>query len=290
MVTEKDFNTLLSKKVNFDAEGHVTNINTSGLVTESGFAKMFSERAEADGYVKKAEISTFITEDDAGRLISNAKIRADQIDLVGAVTIKSLASDVLDSLNSKLSAGDFGSLAFQNAVEVAQLGSTIVVGGYLNTDLIKVRRIDADAGFIGGFRIEHGILHWKSYDYFGNDSRSLKLGVSETDTDGIVDVSFNAATEGRFGIKAVGSNEGGAAIYASSKSSGQSYPNTHNTYAGYFDGEVYVKGSVSSELCLAEDFGCIKSKNADGTISYYKGVDLDFGSLKFRKGLLVATA
>lgn len=85
LVTTDDFNVLLSKKVSFDAGGHITNINTSGLVTTAEFAQMFSERAEADGYAKRAEISTFITEDDAGRLISNAVISADQIRFNGNI-------------------------------------------------------------------------------------------------------------------------------------------------------------------------------------------------------------
>lgn len=79
-------------------------------------------------------------------------------------------------------------------------------------------------------------MFWKAGDYFGNDSRSLKLGVSQTDMDGVVDVAFNAATQGRFGVKVVGSNTGGAAIYASSKSSGQSYPVSANSYAGFLTG------------------------------------------------------
>lgn len=85
LVTTDDFNVLLSKKVNFDSGGHITNISTSGLVTEAGFAQMFSDRAEFDGYVKRAEISTFITQDDAGRLISNATISADQIRFNGNI-------------------------------------------------------------------------------------------------------------------------------------------------------------------------------------------------------------
>lgn len=89
LVTTDDFNVLLSKKVNFDSGGHITNISTSGLVTESSFAQMFSEKAYADGYVKRAEISTFITEDEAGRLISNAVISAEQIKLEGLVTANS---------------------------------------------------------------------------------------------------------------------------------------------------------------------------------------------------------
>lgn len=85
LVTTADFNTLLSKKVTFDSSGHVSNISKNGLVTTTAFAQMFSERAEADGYVKRADISTFITEDDAGRLISNARINADQIRFNGNI-------------------------------------------------------------------------------------------------------------------------------------------------------------------------------------------------------------
>lgn len=93
LVTTADFNTLLSKKITFDASGHVSNISTSGLVTEAEFAQMFSEKAMADGYVKRAEISTFITEDDAGRLISNATIKADNINFEGS-TVKISANNI----------------------------------------------------------------------------------------------------------------------------------------------------------------------------------------------------
>lgn len=93
LVTTDDFNVLLSKKVTFDAAGRVSNISTSGLVTTADFAQMFSESAEADGYVKRAEISTFITEDEAGRLISNATIKADKIDFEGS-TVKITADNI----------------------------------------------------------------------------------------------------------------------------------------------------------------------------------------------------
>lgn len=127
LVTTDDFNVLLSKKVNFDAEGHITNISTSGLVTEAGFAQMFSERAEADGYVKRAEISTFITEDDAGRLISNAVISADQIRFNGNI----VANDtfVVDTE---------GNLTLNN----------IIANGFIN----------ATSGYIGGLNINENSI------------------------------------------------------------------------------------------------------------------------------------
>ena len=87
LVTTSNFNTLLSKKVTFDANGKVTNISTSGLVTTSDFAGLFASQATEDGLVKKADISTFITSDQAGNLISNATIQADQINFTGKTII-----------------------------------------------------------------------------------------------------------------------------------------------------------------------------------------------------------
>lgn len=116
----------------------------------------------------------------------------------------------------------------------------ILQDGSIETRNAKIYgTVHAQDGKIGGFTIESGRLFWKAGDYFGNDSRSLKLGVSQTAMDGVVDVAFNAATQGRFGVKVVGSNTGGAAIYASSKSSGQSYPISANSYAGFLTG-VYM--------------------------------------------------
>ena len=134
-----------------------------------------------------------------------------------------------------------------------------------------------DGARIGGFTVERGRLFWKARDYFGGDSRSLKLGVSGTDTEGIVDVSFNAATTGRFGIKAVGSNMGGAAIYASRNSSGFTYPDLNNTYAGYFDGGVHVNGNMYCDMILANEFGTGWTLSG-GTYNYRKGVS---GSLQW---------
>lgn len=167
-----------------------------------------------------------------------------------------------------------------------------ITGRLIGTDVELTGIINAESGKVGGFTIDSGRLYWKARDYFGSDSRSLKLGVSQTDMEGIVDVSFNAATQGRFGIKAVGSNLGGAAIYASSKSSGQSYPISANTYAGYFDGGVHVNGNVYCGIILANEIGTSWGLGNNGTYSYTKGLTKDVSMLggiemRFVNGLLV---
>jgi len=174
LVTTDDFNVLLSKKVNFDAEGHITNISTSGLVTEAGFAQMFSERAEADGYVKRAEISTFITEDDAGRLISNAVISADQIrfngnivandtfvvDTEGNLTLNNITANNLTA-NSGVFKGDIiqgdginrmnadGSVSFANGkISWGMNGSPIIEGKIVTSFAGKRIEVDPETSSI----------------------------------------------------------------------------------------------------------------------------------------------
>lgn len=343
IVTTAKYNKLMSQY--FDENGQLKNM--AGLVTSSdfsgaidainenfgnyvkvtSFAGLFAQEVKNDSnIVKQADISVFITENEAGELISKAQIRADQIDLKGAVTFESFNSSLKDTINGKADSSSLGTLAYKNniakdllnadlsnlidgkmnssdagklayvdSVEAAQLGSTIIVGGYLNTDYIKVNRIDAQGARVGGFTIDSGRLHWKANDYLGGDSRSLKLGASSSNTDGVVDVAFNAATTGRFGVKAVGSNSGGAAIYASTGT--LTYPGSSMTYAGFFVGSTSVRGELDSDCCASKGFRFITGRNSDGTYTYNEGVnwgngaaqnpDLDKIRLIVRGGIIV---
>lgn len=143
LVTNDDFNVLLSKKITFDAEGHVSNISTSGLVTESGFTQLFTEQAEADGYVKRAEISTFITEDDAGRLISNAVISADQIRFNGNIVA-----------NNTFFVDEAGNLTLNNIT-----AKDAILNNVTANDIV-LNNMTATGGKIGGFDINsYGLIN-----------------------------------------------------------------------------------------------------------------------------------
>lgn len=246
LVTTADFNTLLSEKVTFDSSGHISNISTNGLVTTAKFAQLFSERAEADGYVKRAEISTFITEDDAGRLISNAVIQADNINFLGKTTI-----------NGNFVVDKNGNLTLKNV--------TAENGTFSGT-------VNASDGNIGGFKINDGKLEWKAYGYFGKDPRQLQIGASSSDYDGMIDIKFNAATTGLFGVKAIGANFGGAAIYGSTGS--MTYPSSSMTFAGFFVGPVDVRDTghgITSDVCASKSFRVITERTPSG-YGYHEGV------------------
>lgn len=292
-------------------------IDTAGWITTADANKLYASKTLENGQT----IISYINQTAGSTTIHSSKIN-----LQGAVSFTSLNSSLQSTINGKANSSSLGSLAYKNqvakdllsadlsslidgkadssslgtlaykeAVEAAQLGSTIVVGGYLNTDYIKVKRIDAQGARVGGFTIDSGRLYWKAYDYFGEDSRSLKLGVSKYNTDGIVDVNFNAATTGRFGVKAVGSNAGGAAIYASTGT--LTYPGSSMTYAGFFVGPTSVRGELDSDYCASKGFRFITGRNSNGTYTYNEGVnwgngaaqnpDLDKIRLIVRGGIIV---
>ena len=206
IITTAKYNRLIS--VYFDENGELR--NKSGLVTTANFSKLFAEGVDNNGLVKSADLKVYVKRDEFGDLVSGVTIRADQIELEGLVTANGYFKVLTD-----------GSIETRNA----------------NISGI----VKATSGKIGGFTIDSGRLVWKGYDYFGNDSRSLKLGVSDVSTEGVVDVSFGAATTGRFGVKAVGRTANSAAIYGSSQSV-QSYPTGDTVWAGFFDGYIYADG------------------------------------------------
>ena len=179
----------------FNSDGTLK--NTSGLVTGNGtFATLFANAVVDGKIVKQADISTFITADQAGNLISNASIRADKVvfegtsvkiaskylDINGAVTFNSFNADLQGTINGKATTGyvdtaktdainsaastaqskvdalsnTLGSLAYKSAVEKAMLGTTLINGGYIRTDLIDTSTLTVtDGAKIGYFTIQN---------------------------------------------------------------------------------------------------------------------------------------
>lgn len=184
----KVLNTQISAQVT-RVDSLMQRIDTAGWITTADGNKIYASKELENGNTLISYIN---------QAAGETTIHSSKINLEGAVTITALHSDLQTVINSKIDRDGLGKLAFEDAVEYAKLGTTIVVGGYLNTDLIKVRHIEAVSGFIGGFTIEGGRLVWTRSGYFGGTSRSLKLG-SGTSKEGVVNVTFNAETDGRFG-------------------------------------------------------------------------------------------
>ena len=254
----KVLNTQISAQVT-RVDSLTQRIDTAGWITTSDGNKIYASKELGNGNTLISYIN---------QAAGETTIHSSKINLEGAVTITALHSDLQTMINSKIDRDGLGKLAFEDAVEYAKLGTTIVVGGYLNTDYIRVKRIDADGAKVGGFTIDNGRLVWKAGDYFGDISRSLKLGYSTTSKEGVVHVTFNPATDGNFGISAIGAGFGGsAAIYGSTNLKTPKYPDNY-IYAGFFDGNVRVLGDVTANGFFPSDGnGSYWSVISDSTIT-----------------------
>lgn len=254
----KVLNTQISAQVT-RVDSLTQRIDTAGWITTTDGNKIYASKELENGNTLISYIN---------QAAGETTIHSSKINLEGAVTITALHSDLQTMINSKIDRDGLGKLAFEDAVEYAKLGTTIVVGGYLNTDYIRVKRIDADGAKVGGFTIDNGRLVWKAGDYFGDISRSLKLGYSTTSKEGVVHVTFNPATDGNFGISAIGAGFGGsAAIYGSTNLKTPKYPDNY-IYAGFFDGSVRVLGDVTANGFFPSDGnGSYWSVISDSTIT-----------------------
>ena len=254
----KVLNTQISAQVT-RVDSLTQRIDTAGWITTSDGNKIYASKELENGNTLISYIN---------QAAGETTIHSSKINLEGAVTITALHSDLQTMINSKIDRDGLGKLACEDAFEYAKLGTTIVVGGYLNTDYIRVKRIDADGAKVGGFTIDNGRLVWKAGDYFGDISRSLKLGYSTTSKEGVVHVTFNPATDGNFGISAIGAGFGGsAAIYGSTNLKTPKYPDNY-IYAGFFDGNVRVLGDVTANGFFPSDGnGSYWSVISDSTIT-----------------------
>ena len=254
----KVLNTQISAQVT-RVDSLTQRIDTAGWITTADGNKIYASKELENGNTLISYIN---------QAAGETTIHSSKINLEGAVTITALHSDLQTMINSKIDRDGLGKLAFEDAVEYAKLGTTIVVGGYLNTDYIRVKRIDANGAKVGGFTIDNGRLVWKAGDYFGDISRSLKLGYSTTSKEGVVHVTFNPATDGNFGISAIGAGFGGsAAIYGSTNLKTPKYPDNY-IYAGFFDGNVRVLGDVTANGFFPSDGnGSYWSVISDSTIT-----------------------
>lgn len=141
-----------------DANGNLVLTSAAGAVITSDMAKIYATK---DGV--SAELATKVTYDPAtGAVTSKILLTADQINLKGSVTFDMFNSDLQTTVNSKVTQSDIdksisnlnlGDLAFLSTVEKAKLGTTIIEGGYIKSELLHVTEIYATKGTVGGFTI-----------------------------------------------------------------------------------------------------------------------------------------
>ena len=249
----------------WDDEGNLLGFRNVGMLRsvagEDGSLTLFSDFYDAEGTKKHSASFRLSSSADGSSLLFDA----DQINFLGKTVI-----------NNKFIVDKSGNVTMNN---------------FTANDANITGNVIARTGRIGGFTIEDGTLLWQQADYFGHQSRELHLGASQESDSAVVDVFFNAATTGTFGVRAIGGNAGGAAIFGSQYTTGEAQytkPKMDEYYAGFFCGNVCCTNSVSARKfsVIEKDYAAEGNKGWEG-IDFDYNVDLDHYRLQVRGGIIV---
>lgn len=139
----------------FDSKGKLK--SSAGAVLTTEFAGLFSTAFTNKGGVVKGEISSFITKDAAGTLISNATIQADKINLTGHCMNFSGGQITITTPNFKLDST--GSIWCQNGTFSGTV--TGVHGSFKTLDCV-----DSNGNVVGNIQFGSDGRMWLSGDMY----------------------------------------------------------------------------------------------------------------------------
>lgn len=140
-----------------DGKVHTLEEKSAGYVSRDDYAGLFAEYAKNSSLVARADIAAFITKDEAGNMISAAKISADQV-LINANHILSITGNYLtiDTDNFK----------------VAQDGTVTCNKGVFND--AEVNGVITSNGEDFTIKIDNGVI------YFITDEATYHLGLNSS--------------------------------------------------------------------------------------------------------------
>lgn len=147
----------------FDANGKL--LASAGAVLNKEFAGLFSTAFTNKGGVVKSEISSFITKDTAGNMISNATIQADKINLTGHCMNFSGGQITITTPNFKLDST--GSIWCQNGTFS---GTVTGVDGSFKT----LNCVDSNGNVVGNIQFGSDGRMWFSGDMYHQGYDSAK--------------------------------------------------------------------------------------------------------------------
>lgn len=147
----------------FDANGKL--LASAGAVLNKEFAGLFSTAFTNKGGVVKSEISSFITKDTAGNMISNATIQADKINLTGHCMNFSGGQITITTPNFKLDST--GSIWCQNGTFS---GTVTGVNGSFKT----LNCVDSNGNVVGNIQFGSDGRMWFSGDIYHQGYDSAK--------------------------------------------------------------------------------------------------------------------
>jgi len=181
--------------------GTVTRINNientiseAGWITTADGNRLFASKTLENGDTIVSYINQTAT---------SVLIQANRINLLGKVTFQMLDIGAQNVINGKIT-GDITS------DRIILEGQTIIMGGYLNTQLARVNKIEAVSGTIGGFNIGSNSIYANILTPYGETSINSSFTLSATNK---AYVEYTSGTGGsrmitRIGL-AVDDNESG---------------------------------------------------------------------------------
>ena len=218
--------------------------------------------------------------------------------------LRSLGAEVIaignapDGCNINMGCGSTATQLMQETVVSTNSDMGIALDGDGDRIIVcdeKGNRLDGDQilAFVATYLHQHNLLKANSvvatvWSNLGLEKYLQTLGIKYFRTA----VGERHVTEK---MREIGSNFGGASIYASTGS--LIYPAIQSTYAAFFVGGVSVRGNIDSDSCASKSFRYLKSRNSDGSYTYYEGSnwgdgealnpDLDKIRLIVRGGIIV---
>lgn len=327
--------------ISTDVNNIQNTIDTAGWINTTQGNALFAAKSLENG----DNIISYINQ-----TATTTTIKAERIDLVGAVTFSMFNTDLQSTINGKANSSALGDLAYSNYISYEDLtsglqdildnkatsadissalatalkpyvtstqlstslsnyektgvadaamkklasaivdGNTTILGGYINTTLLNVDEIFANAIYIGAFEINaYKGFTWTGKDYFGGTEFKLSLGTSKmpvsTDMSAIVSASSSSA-EDHCCIAAV-INSFGVAIYGSTDGWGSNFPPFGTKFAGFFSGSTKTTGTTQTGTLAAGAFRFVNKFMANGQYEYYQGInvdpkDYDLDNIRFR--------
>lgn len=175
----KDAVTIFTQSIKWDGQGHITNIDTSGLVLEEHFAGLFTEQVNDQKIATSASVATAIEDG-----IAKAIIKAEQIQMSGKTIINDyFAVDASGNLTIGAKDTERTLTVHGSGTFTGELNAT---SGVFENCTIKetceITRISATSGTIAGFKIEgNGLTNdpWTNdaYIIFRNDAHKCFAGI-----------------------------------------------------------------------------------------------------------------
>ena len=170
--------TLYAKQTDFNALGTRVSTTEATIKTQASNIEL---KVSKNGVVAAINASP-----------ETVKISAAKIDLVGKVTFSMLDTNAQSTVNGKITSvqattiattqvntlkNSLGSLAYLSKVEQAQLGTTLIEGGYIKTSLIRTDLILSAGAEIGEFKI--GDINGKGGRWLTASNNTMGLSGSQ---------------------------------------------------------------------------------------------------------------